>query len=198
MISPVEHSHLLIIEDEKGRREIELNQPMYCLGRDPKCDIRLSSQFVSRLHATLIQLPQPNGSFFYRILDGSVDGKPSSNGILINGSKVQAGDLKNSDEVVFGPKVSAIYYVLRHSPKRNATLPDEFDITLISPNMTDDDDPNAELPTTIPIASEIPELMDASFYNAIPELMTDLSFTPQCHPSYSSNSEDDDMKTQRF
>lgn len=198
MTSPVEHSHLLIIDDEKGRREFELNQPMYRLGRDPKCDIRLSSQFVSRLHATLIQLPQPDGSFFYRILDGGVDGKPSSNGILINGSKVQAGDLKNSDEIVFGPKISAVYYVLRPTSKRNSTLPDEFDITLISPNMMDDGDPSAEV-TTVSTSLDIPELMDESYYASIPELMADMSFAPQPHRfHYPDSDEDDDMKTQRF
>jgi pSer/pThr/pTyr-binding forkhead associated (FHA) protein len=139
MTSEATHSHLLIIEDDKGRREIELNKPIYSLGRDRRCDIRIWSQFVSRLHATLIQLPQPDGFFFYRILDGSVDGKPSSNGILINGRKVQSSDLKNSDEIVFGPKVQAIYYVLRPTKVNRKTLTDEFDITLISPNMLDDD-----------------------------------------------------------
>ncbi len=141
MTSEAAHNHLLIIEDDKGRREIELSKPIYSLGRDRQCDIRLWSQFVSRLHATLIQLPQPDGLFFYRIVDGSVDGKPSSNGILINGRKVQTCDLKNSDEIVFGPKIHAIYYVLRPTKVHRRTLTDEFDITLISPNMIEDAPP---------------------------------------------------------
>lgn len=138
---PVEprHGHLLIIEDDKGRREFILDRPMYTIGRDPQCDLRLISQFVSRRHATIIQLPHPqdDGSFSYRIIDGNLKGKPSSNGILINGKKLQAHDLKNEDEIVFGPNVRAIYYFLQRDAI--ATVPpDEFDITLISPGMVDE------------------------------------------------------------
>jgi pSer/pThr/pTyr-binding forkhead associated (FHA) protein len=130
-------NHLLIIEDDKGRREFVLDASHYSIGRDPKCDIRLVSQFVSRRHATLVQLTNDDGGIYYRIVDGNAKGKLSANGLLINGRKLQAHDLKNEDEVVFGPKVRAIYYLLR----RDAVVtvpPDEFDITLISPNMVGD------------------------------------------------------------
>jgi pSer/pThr/pTyr-binding forkhead associated (FHA) protein len=136
-------NHLLIIEDDKGRREFILDAPHYSIGRDPKCDIRLVSQFVSRRHATLVQLTQDDGSFTYRIVDGNAKGRPSANGLLINGRKLQAHDLTNEDEVVFGPKVRAIYYLLR----RDAVVtvpPDEFDITLISPNMIGDPEDDAK------------------------------------------------------
>ena len=80
-------NHLFIIEDEKGRREYTLDAPVYSIGRDPKCDIRLVSQFVSRRHATLVQLPNEDGSYYYRIVDGNLKGKGSANGLLINGRK---------------------------------------------------------------------------------------------------------------
>lgn len=134
MSSEPHQNHLLIIEDDKGRREFVLDGPVYSIGRDPKCDIRLVSQFVSRRHATLVQLLNEDGSYYYRIVDGNLKGKPSANGLLINGRKLQAHDLQNEDEIVFGPQVRAIYYLLR----RDAVIPvppDEFDITLISPNM---------------------------------------------------------------
>lgn len=130
-------THLLIIEDDKGRREFLLEAPVYSIGRDAKCDIRLVSQFVSRRHATLVRLPNDDGSCYYRIVDGNLKGKPSANGILINGRKLPTHDLQNQDEVVFGPQVRAIYYSL----KRDAIVtspPDEFDITLISPGMVGD------------------------------------------------------------
>jgi len=130
-------THLLIIEDNKGRREYTLDAPLYSIGRDPKCDIQLISQFVSRRHATLFQLANYDGSFYYRIVDGNVKGRLSANGLLVNGRKLLSHDLKNEDEVVFGPKVRAIYHLL----KRDAvvTVPhEEFDITLISPNMVGD------------------------------------------------------------
>lgn len=134
-MAPEPHpNHLLIIEDDKGRREFILTSPIYSIGRDQKCDIRLISQFVSRRHATLVQLPNEDGSFYYRIVDGNLKGKPSANGLLINGRKLQAHDLHNEDEIVFGPQVRAIYYLLRQDPALTVP-PDEFDITLISPGM---------------------------------------------------------------
>jgi pSer/pThr/pTyr-binding forkhead associated (FHA) protein len=130
-------NHLLIIEDDKGRREYVLDAPVYSIGRDPKCDIRLVSQFVSRRHATLVQLPHEDGSYYYRIVDGNLKGKTSANGLLINGRKFQNHDLQNSDQVVFGPQVRAIYYLLKRDAIQTVP-PDEFDITLISPNMVGD------------------------------------------------------------
>lgn len=143
MASESQLSNILIVEDSKGRREIMLDGSVYSIGRDPKCDIRLSSQFVSRHHATLVQLPRDDNTFYYRIVDGNLKGKPSANGMLINGRKLQAHDLKNEDEIVFGPQARAIYYQLRRDAA--STLPpDEFDITLISPNMVDEMDDEDE------------------------------------------------------
>lgn len=137
MASEPHQNHLFIIEDSKGRREYILDSPVYTIGRDPKCDIRLVSQFVSRRHATLVQLPNEDGSYYYRIVDGNLKGKPSANGLLINGRKLQAHDLQNEDEIVFGPQVRAIYYLLQREAITTVP-PDEFDITLISPNMVGD------------------------------------------------------------
>ena len=82
------------------------------MGRDAKCDIRLASQFMSRHHATLIQLPKDDESHYYRIVDGNLKGKASTNGMLINGRKLRTHDLENGDEIVFGPQARAIYYQL--------------------------------------------------------------------------------------
>jgi hypothetical protein len=148
MPSEPHQNHLLIIEDDKGRREFILSSPVYSIGRDPQCDIRLVSQFVSRRHATLVQLANEDGSYHYRIVDGNLRGKPSANGLLINGRKLKAHDLQNDDEIIFGPQVHATYYSLR----REAIVtmaPDEFDITLISPGMVgdaEDEDAGADLP----------------------------------------------------
>ncbi|MGB3297925.1 MAG: FHA domain-containing protein [Phormidesmis sp.] len=131
---------ILIVEDSQGRREISLEGSVYSLGRDPKCDIRLASQFVSRHHATLVQLPKDNETDYYRIVDGNLKGKPSANGMLINGRKLQAHDLVNEDEIVFGPQARAIFYQLERDTF-TGPVPDEFDITLISPNMVDEDEP---------------------------------------------------------
>ena len=60
-------SSILIVEDSQGRREIVLDSSVYSVGRDAKCDIRLASQFVSRHHVTLVQLPRDDETYYYRI-----------------------------------------------------------------------------------------------------------------------------------
>lgn len=129
-------SHLLIVEDEKGRREIILDSPLYALGRAPICDIRLYSRFVSRRHGTLVQLPNDDGSFYYRIVDGNLKGKMSANGLMVNGRKLPACDLSSGDEIVFAPQVRAIYYCIRQDNKA-MNLSGEFDATLVGPEEED-------------------------------------------------------------
>ncbi len=133
-------NHLLIIEDDQGRKEFSLKKPMYSIGRDRDCDIRLFSQFVSRHHATLVRLPLPNNSqrYYYRIVDGNSKGKPSSNGLMINGRKIPAHNLDNEDEIIFGPHVRAIYYLLQNTEIICSTDAIEYDITLINPGMNED------------------------------------------------------------
>lgn len=142
MATETNETHLLIIEDDQGRKEFILDRSMYSIGRDKTSDIRLVSQFVSRRHATLIKLPKGDHSdtYYYRIVDGDAKGKASSNGLMINGrSKIPNQDLRNEDEVVFGPQVRAIYYLLqRDSVAPGQTDASEYDITLINPSMTED------------------------------------------------------------
>ena len=127
-------THLLIIEDDQGLKEFNLNGPIYSIGRDNRCDIRLFSQFVSRRHATLVRLPGKDSTQYYQIIDGEPNGKPSANGLLINGRKIPVHDLRNEDEIVFGPQVRAIYYLLKQDNIPSGPL-DEWDVTLIGPNM---------------------------------------------------------------
>lgn len=128
------HNHLFIIEDDTGRQDFVLDQAEYSVGRDSQCDIRLISMFASRHHATLVKQSNPDQTYRYQIVDGSLDGRTSANGILINGRKLQQHLLQHGDEIVFGPGVRATYYMLRREAYETVP-PDEFDITLISPNM---------------------------------------------------------------
>jgi pSer/pThr/pTyr-binding forkhead associated (FHA) protein len=133
-------THLLIIEDDQGRKEFILENLVYSMGRDRDCHIRLFSQFVSRHHATLVRLPSPNNSqqYYYRIVDGNTKGKPSSNGLIINGQKIPAHNLHNEDEVIFAPQIRAIYYFLQNNEIISSTDAIEYDITLINPGMNED------------------------------------------------------------
>ncbi len=124
-------NHVFVIEDDRGRRELRLEEVTYSIGRDPKCDIRLASQFVSRRHATLLQLPNDDGTHYYRIVDGTLRGSPSVNGLLINGRKLRTHDLQNGDEVIFGPQVRAIYYLLEGGTVVPGML-DDLNKTLVS------------------------------------------------------------------
>lgn len=103
--------HLLIIQDDRGRRRLILESDIYSIGRDHHCDIRLYSQFVSRRHATLMRIRCEDGKDSYRIVDGTPDGSsPSANGLMINRRKFKTYDLQNQEEIVFGPQVRAVYY----------------------------------------------------------------------------------------
>jgi pSer/pThr/pTyr-binding forkhead associated (FHA) protein len=115
MLSERDYSHILILIDDQGQREFVLTEPLYSIGRNLQCDIRLVSQFVSRYHATLVQVPNEDESFSYTIVDGDGKGKPSANGLLINGRKLQACKLVHEDSIIFGPTVSAVYYQRRRN-----------------------------------------------------------------------------------
>ncbi len=137
MASQQQQTHLLIIEDDGGRREHPLEESYYCIGRDPSCDIRLYSQFVSRRHATLERRKDETGNSYYQIVDGH-NGKPSANGLLINNKKHSQYRLEDEDRVILGPDISLTYYLLKRDAVVTAPV-DEFDITLINPGMLDDD-----------------------------------------------------------
>ncbi len=109
-------SILLIIKDNKGRREFTLEKEEYSIGRDPNSDICLFSEFVSRRHATLVRQQREDGSLYYKIIDGCGKGKPSANGLWINGRKLQAHNLQDEDKIVFGLEVGAKYYLVKNSP----------------------------------------------------------------------------------
>lgn len=132
MCSAQYQKHLLIIEDDRGSRQLLLDKPLYSIGRDRECDIRLASFFVSRRHALLVQVPASEGECCYRIVDGDVDGQRSVNGLLVNGEMLKSHDLCNKDKVVFGPQVQFTYYRLHRDPT-TLTIPSEDDVTLINP-----------------------------------------------------------------
>lgn len=100
---------LLVVEDVGGQYEIELESDRYTIGRDPKNDICLKSQFASRYHAVLQRVNGENERYGYTISDGNLDGKPSTNGLWVDGRKQQSCTLKSGDLIVFGPQVRATY-----------------------------------------------------------------------------------------
>ncbi len=127
-------AHIIVVEDDKGKRELLLRKNKYSIGRGKKIDIVIQSPFVSRHHATIMRIFDEDGYAHYHIVDG--DGKsPSANGILVNGHKVNNLQLKTGDKVVFGPQVSITYYQSTRDIFATLSPDDPFDITLIDPAM---------------------------------------------------------------
>lgn len=135
-----QQEHILSVEDDSGRREVILSLPVYVIGRSPDCDIILQSQFASRHHATLHRQQSEGGSSYYRIVDGDRKGKPSANGLLVNGRKVSAKDLKHGDSITFGSQVVATYQFRQRDEFSPSLSYDPFDITLIDPAMILEED----------------------------------------------------------
>ncbi|MEB3312202.1 MAG: FHA domain-containing protein [Snowella sp.] len=154
-----EAEHYLIIQDDRGRKEMVLTEEIYTIGRSPSCDIFLKSQFVSRYHATLLRRVKADQSVYYHIIDGDGKGQLSANGLLINHQKVLAHDLAPEDEIFFGHKVSATYYYRQRNEFITTPGNDPFDITLIDPMMMgDEDDSDATLMPTLRSPHQNPPL----------------------------------------
>ncbi|MEB3310716.1 MAG: EAL domain-containing protein [Snowella sp.] len=112
-----EFRHILVIEDQKARRIISLEDPTYSIGRESSNDIIIYDQVVSRYHATLIRIkPSPKvDNYCYRILDGDLEGNRSRNGLMINGKNMESHELKHGDVVFFGSQSKASYYIVSTS-----------------------------------------------------------------------------------
>ena len=103
--------HVLVLDDNAGRRTISLEAATYSLGRDPSCALVLHSNYVSRQHAILLRVPVPGQStHLYRILDGNSKGELSTNGLIVNGQRKTSHDLVHGDTITFSRDATAIYY----------------------------------------------------------------------------------------
>lgn len=106
-----ENRHLIVIEDQKYRQTISLEQETYSIGRHTKNSIVINSQQASRHHGTLMKRKnRRNNTYSYWIIDGDLDGHKSRNGIYVNGEKCLIKELKNGDLINFGCEVNATYY----------------------------------------------------------------------------------------
>ena len=104
--------HLLVIEDDQGKRMITLQEVTCSIGRNPSNTIVLYSPRISRQHAILLRTTNPEvDGYLFRIIDGNLQGNRSRNGLIINGAKCFSHDLIYGDEIVFAEEVRAKYYV---------------------------------------------------------------------------------------
>jgi FHA domain len=90
--------------------DIPLDRAMIVVGRHPQCDARLDSLRVSRHHCCMTQ---DQGELVVRDLG-------STNGIRINGQRVEFGRLRSGDEL----SIAHIRYRLEDGHGHEATLAD--------------------------------------------------------------------------
>lgn len=109
--------HILVIEDQKARRIVALEESTYSIGRESCNEIVVYEPVVSRRHATFLRIRKsPNSNqYFYRIIDGDLEGNKSTNGLLINGMTRESHDLRHGDVVLFGGRAKASYYIVPSS-----------------------------------------------------------------------------------
>ncbi len=101
--------HLLVIEDNQGKRTISLENITYSIGRNSTNSIVLHSNLVSRQHATLARgEAHPH---LFRLVDGNLKGVRSTNGLRVNGVHCFERELIHEDEIVFADDVKACYYI---------------------------------------------------------------------------------------
>jgi PAS domain S-box-containing protein len=108
--------HLLLLEDDRGKRPIALSDTTKSIGRDVSNSIVLQAQDVSRQHAILLRVPHSDEQdCLFRIVDGNWQGKPSTNGLFVNGKRCSSSVLRHGDTLQFGGTAQARYYTIEDS-----------------------------------------------------------------------------------
>lgn len=103
----------------------------YAVGRDQSNAIRVVNRFVSRRHAYLVRVPQPDArlGFTYCLIDGNRKGQSSTNGVFVNGERVATHYLKSGDVIHFGPEIKAYFFEIAPIP----VVPNPFNTNLPVP-----------------------------------------------------------------
>ena len=123
---PVE-KHCLIIDDRQNRRIVNLESKTCTIGRDPCNAIVLDSPKISRFHATLLRIAiTGTDTFQFRIIDGNLKGKRSTNGFSVNGSNCFSHDLQDGDVIKFGDRISAIYQKVELAASETPSNPEFY------------------------------------------------------------------------
>lgn len=106
-------SHVLVIHDQPEPRRVLLKSATYSIGRDKRNSIVVPDTAISRQQALLLRMPNPQpGSYRYRILDGNSTGKPSLNGLSVNGKECSIHDLTPGDTILLGNLIRIDYQML--------------------------------------------------------------------------------------
>ena len=108
MLNPQRHQ--LIIQNQGDRRTVDLESATCSIGRDPNNPIVLDSAKISRYHATLLRITTAGSdNYQFRIIDGDLNGRRSTNGIEVNGKSCLSHDLQDGDVITFYEGITATY-----------------------------------------------------------------------------------------
>jgi pSer/pThr/pTyr-binding forkhead associated (FHA) protein len=90
-----------------------LDKPILLVGRHQECDIQISSRKISRKHCCIAQVED------YLVVKDLF----STNGIRINGTRVQEGALKTGDELTIANFRYQVFLHSDHEPSQSAAPP---------------------------------------------------------------------------
>ena len=104
--------HILQIEDASGSRTVRLTAATYSIGRDSVSNsIVVPDPAVSRTHAMFLRMPLPGNRYQYRVIDGDVTGKKSTNGVFVNGQPCNERKLRTGDTIMLGERARLSYLI---------------------------------------------------------------------------------------
>ena len=99
------NSNGILIIRETGKICFELlEEKLYTIGRASSDAIFLGSKGISRTHASIYF---SNENFW--LVDGSLKGKPSTNGLFVNDQKISVHQLKDYDVITFHENIQALF-----------------------------------------------------------------------------------------
>jgi signal transduction histidine kinase/ActR/RegA family two-component response regulator/HPt (histidine-containing phosphotransfer) domain-containing protein len=132
--------HFLVIYDHFGKRTIPLEADIYSIGRDSRSSILVPSQAVSRHHATLIRTadPQTLGASTFRLIDGTLEGQRSTNGISVNDQPCHSYNLQDGDRIALGAQVQAQYFAAASIQALAVANPQLVSAITIPPNAAEE------------------------------------------------------------
>ncbi|MGF1522078.1 MAG: EAL domain-containing protein [Leptolyngbyaceae cyanobacterium] len=117
-----ESRSIIVFKDRQKIIVETLTQKIYTIGRYASNDIFLESKGISRCHASIYFL---NDKFW--IIDGNLKGKPSTNGLLVNGEKVSVHELARYDVITFCKHVYAIFLEYQDSSELGENFEDTIE-----------------------------------------------------------------------
>jgi sigma-B regulation protein RsbU (phosphoserine phosphatase) len=90
----------LVVTDALGRRIVNIDKPIFTIGRRSECDLRLTGADISRIHA---EIACDNGATMIR-------DKQSRFGTFVNGERITEKALAHADQLRFGTAADTDIY----------------------------------------------------------------------------------------